>query len=399
MTGILGTRNGTAHLLVGHRTDVVVSELDEHVVARLKTVIYLIPSSFIKIRTGTATRLGCIHAGNLLRIEDGISLRAPAPHAVFVLIGILHGTVACEEDDRFARFALEILYRQSHIDHHRLQRSQTWVLALCQSLSSRTGIHHRAEAGGVDIVGEEMILFLPMTIAVEFGSRYLIQINERNAFLLSHLLCPQAESLVHTDNLIVFIVGITWSQRHQDRMSTQCLAVVDVFAHVFAVSIDGFLHACLLDGDIERILADARDAGTCSAAIVWTIVIMTDGDNHPVTSLDALAHIRPKTVVEGTAAHTAQSLVLYRNLVGIEELVLVVSPAPLTVVTITQCTIAHGRVTYQEEHRVVATAAGSRLDSCGHRLVQTIRSIVDNFVDIFHWFCHLGKRSSCCRYQ
>ena len=182
-------------------------------------------------------------------------------------------------------------------------------------------------------------------------------------------------------------------------MSTQCLAVVDVFAHVFAVSIDGFLHACLLDGDIERILADARDAGTCSAAIVWTIVIMTDGDNHPVTSLDALAHIRPKTVVEGTAAHTAQSLVLYRNLVGIEELVLVVSPAPLTVVTITQCTIAHGRVTYQEEHRVVATAAGSRLDSCGHRLVQTIRSIVDNFVDIFHWFCHLGKRSSCCRYQ
>ena len=46
-------------------------------------------------------------------------------------------------------------------------------------------------------------------------------------------------------------------------------------AHVFAVSIDGFLHTRLLDGDIERILADARDAGTCSAAIVWAIVVMT----------------------------------------------------------------------------------------------------------------------------
>ena len=375
------------------------TELDEHVVTWLKTVIYLIPSSLIEIRTGTATSLGCIHAGNLLRIEDGISLRAPAPHAVFVLIGILHGTVSCEEDDRFARFALEILYRQSHIDHHRLQRSQTWVLALCQSLSSRTGIHHRAEAGGMDMVGEEMILFLPMTIAVEFGSRYLIQINERNSFLLSHLLCPQAESLVHTDNLVVLIVGITWSQRHQDRVSTQRLTVVDVFAHVFAVGIDGLLHARLLDGDIERILADARDAGTCSSAIVRTIVVMTDGDDYPVASLDALAHIRPQTVVEGTAAHTSERLVLYRNLVGIEELVLVVSPAPLTVVTITQCAIAHGRVTYQEEHRVIALAAGSRLYSCGHRLVQAIYGIVDNFVDIFHRFCHLGKRSCCCRHQ
>ena len=124
-------------------------------------------------------------------------------------------------------------------------------------------------------------------------------------------------------------------------MSTQRLTVVDVFAHVFAVSIDGFLHTRLLDGDIERILADARDAGTCSATIVWTIVVMTDGDNHPVTSLDALAHIRPKTVVEGTATHTSERLVFYRNLVGIEELVLVVSPAPLAVVTITQCAIAH----------------------------------------------------------
>ena len=238
-----------------------------------------------------------------------------------------------------------------------------------------------------------------MTIAIELGCRNLVQIYKRNAFLLSHLLCPQSEGLVDPDNLIILIVGITWSQRHQNRMSTQSLAVVDVFAHVFAVGIDGFLHARLLDGDIERILADARDAGTSSSAIVRTIVVMTDGDDYPVTSLDALAHIRPQTVVEGTAAHTSERLVLYRNLVGIEELVLVVSPAPLTVVTITQCAIAHGRVTYQEEYRIISLATGSRLDSGGHRLVQAIYGIVDNFVDIFHWFCHLGKRSCCCRHQ
>ena len=126
---------------------------------------------------------------------------------------------------------------------------------------------------------------------------------------------------------------------------------------------------------------------------------MTDGDNHPVASLEALAHIRPQTVVEGTAAHASERLVLYRNLVGIEELVLVVSPAPLAVVTITQCAIAHGRVTYQEEYRVVSLATGSRLNSCGHRLVQAIYGIVDNLVDIFHRFCHLGKGSCSCCHQ
>ena len=178
-------------------------------------------------------------------------------------------------------------------------------------------------------------------------------------------------------------------------MSTQRLTVVDVFAHVFTVSIDGFLHTSLLDGDIERILADARDAGTCSAAIVWTIVVMTDGDNHPVASLDALAHIRPQTVVEGTAAHAAQSLVLYGNLVGIKELVLVVAPAPLTVVAVAQGTIAHGRVTNEEEHRIVALSAGTRFDTCRHRLVQAIHGVINHMVYIFHRSCHCRLRLFC----
>ena len=126
---------------------------------------------------------------------------------------------------------------------------------------------------------------------------------------------------------------------------------------------------------------------------------MADGDDHPVASLNALSHIRPKTVVEGTAAHTSERLVFYRNLVGIEELVLVVSPAPLAVVTITQRAIAHRRVTYQEEYRIIALATGSRLDSGGHRLVQAIHGIVDNLIDIFHRLCHLGKGSCSCRHQ
>ena len=227
------------------------TKLDEYVVARLKTVIYLIPSSLIEIRTGTATRLGCIHTGNLLRIEDGVSLRCPAPHAVFILIGILYGAIACEEDNRFAWFTFKIFHRQSHIDHHRLQKSQLRILAFSQSFCCRPGIHHRSETGGVDMIFKEMILLLPMTIAIKLSCRNLIQINKRYMLLLSHLLCPQSEGLVDTNYLVVLIVGITWSQRHQDRMSTQGLTVVDVFTHVFAIGINGFLDASLLDGDVE----------------------------------------------------------------------------------------------------------------------------------------------------
>ena len=41
---------------------------------------------------------------------------------------------------------------------------------------------------------------------------------------------------------------------------TQRLAVVDVFAHVFAISINGFLHTSLLDGDhVSGLVEMAKD--------------------------------------------------------------------------------------------------------------------------------------------
>ena len=126
---------------------------------------------------------------------------------------------------------------------------------------------------------------------------------------------------------------------------------------------------------------------------------MTDRDDHPVASLDTLAHIWPETVVESTAAHASERLIFYRNLILVKELVFVIAPAPLAVISIAQGAIAHGRVAYQEEYRIVALSAGSRNNAGGHRLVETVNCIVNHMVYIFHRFCHLGKRSSCCRHQ
>ena len=185
-------------------------------------------------------------------------------------------------------------------------------------------------------------------------------------------------------------------------MCAERLTIVDILTHVLTVGIDGLLHSRLLDSDVEGILANARDAGTGTTAIVRTIVVMTDRDDDPVALLDALAHIRPKTIIEGTAAHATEGLVLYGYLVLIEELMLIVSPTPLTIVAIAEGTIAHGRVAYQEKHRVVALAARSWGDTCSHRLVETIHSVVYHMVDILHRTSHLfclivRLCESCCR--
>ena len=71
---------------------------------------------------------------------------------------------------------------------------------------------------------------------------------------------------------------------------------------------------------------------------------MAYGDNNPVALTYSLAHIRPKTGVEGAAAHTTESLVFNSDLVLVEKILRIIAPSPLSVVAIAQRTITHGGV-------------------------------------------------------
>ena len=74
MTCVLGAGNCSALLLIVDRSDVIVSELNEHEVAGLQTVIHLVPSSLIEEGASAASSLGTVDAGNLVLVEDGVCL-------------------------------------------------------------------------------------------------------------------------------------------------------------------------------------------------------------------------------------------------------------------------------------------------------------------------------------
>ena len=124
-------------------------------------------------------------------------------------------------------------------------------------------------------------------------------------------------------------------------MCADSLTVIDISAKILTIGIDSLFHACLFDCDAKRVVANAWDAGSCTSAVIRAVVIMADGDNHPVALSDAFAHIRPQTVIERAAAGTPESLVLDCYTVLVKEGMSIEAPPPLSVVTIAESAVTH----------------------------------------------------------
>ena len=316
------------------------TELDEHEIAWLQTVIHLLPTALVQVGTTTATGLGCIHNADFVFIKHRICHGPPAPHAVLILIGILHGAVASDKHHGLAIRTIHLPGVQFHVLHHRLQRVQRRVAAGHQALGSRTGIHHRTKTTGVYLIQEEVVIGFPSTIAVQLSARYLVQVDKGHALFGSHL--HQPLGVRFADNLAVLVVGITRGERHQDGIAALRTYIINILTHVAAIGIYGFVFARFLNHHVQRIIAHAGDTGTRAALVVGSVIVMADTDNHPVARTDSLLDGLPQLVVEGTTTHTAKCLILNGYLIGIKVFVCIVAPAPLTVVTITQGTRTHG---------------------------------------------------------
>ena len=117
-------------------------------------------------------------------------------------------------------------------------------------------------------------------------------------------------------------------------MSTFCFYILNKTAHIFPVCIYGFFHSGLFDGYVQRIFADSRNRGAGTSAVIRTIVIVSQFDDNPVSGAYTFDYIRPKTVVESTAAGTSQRMILNSNPVGIEIFTSKIAPSPLSVVAI-----------------------------------------------------------------
>ena len=110
--------------------------------------------------------------------------------------------------------------------------------------------------------------------------------------------------------------------------------IVDETAHIFAVCVYGLLCSGFLDCHIQTVLADSRNGGAGTSAVIGAVIIVSQFDDYPVSGLHAFDYIRPEAVVEGAAASSSQSMILNGDSVGVEIISCVISPAPLAVVAV-----------------------------------------------------------------
>ena len=266
-------------------------KLNQHEVTWLQTVIHFLPSAFVKIGSATTTCHCCIDDIYLRLVKDCISHRPPSPHVVFILILILNGTVASDENHRFAISTCDVIYRQLHIPHHRFQRIKGGVVACHQSFCCRTGIHHSSESAGMNLIEEEVIVSLPRAILIEFLGRDFIEVYKWYTFFCSHLHLPLGMRL--TDNLTIIIVCVTRCQRHQDRITTLSPYIIDIFTHITSVCVYCLMLSRLLDNHIQGFITNTGNTCPRTTLVVWTVIVMPDRDNHPVTGTDSLLYRLP----------------------------------------------------------------------------------------------------------
>ena len=312
MTGISSRSDGSA--VFGHidRTDVVVSELNQHEIARAQTVIHPLPSALVQECATAATSHGSIHYTYLALIKHRTGHSTPAPHAVSIFILVFYSTVTCDE---YHRLAVCTIYRpciQFHILHHSLQWVQCWIMTSHQPFSSRTGIHHRTKTTGVYLIQEEMIICLPLAILIKLACRYFVQVDKWHTLFGGHLHQPLCVGLTHY--LSIVIVGITRRKRHQYGISALRPYIIYILTHISAIGVNGLVFTSFLNRHLKRIITYTRNTGSGTTRIVRAIIIMSDGNNHPVARTYCLLDGLPQLIIECATAHASKRLILNGNL-------------------------------------------------------------------------------------
>ena len=177
-----------------------------------------------------------------------------------------------------------------------------------------------------------MVALFPGTVAVEFLTTALIQVDERHTLDGSYIGCPL--SLRFANGLArLGIKSMARRERHQNGVGTLRPYFLNILAQVGAIAIDGVLPLqTLVEANVHCIGIDTGNHRTGPFLIEkLTIVVMSDADDYPVAWLQGFAHSRPQVGIERTSRHAAQCLVLHSNLSFVKILVGIVAPTPLAV--------------------------------------------------------------------
>lgn len=366
-----GTQHTTFFAILD-ASDVVVTKLNEHVVAWFKRVIDHFPKTLVDKGASGTSRPCLILEDALGGVEDGVALAAPTPHAVGVLVFVLACGVATKEDHRFAGLSLLVATLGSDlVVETGFQRSHLRVVGGKDTLSGTLCIHAGTIGGGVDFVEIEVIVGLPRAILFEFGGRDVVQVDNGRVGLLADGEDGRREIGEFTLNPlgVILLIVVARGESEEDGCGSLGTNLVDEAASVATKRIDGLLllgHLIInRDGvflHFEFAIGTVGRTGT--NGVDGAIVIVSEFEEDKIALLHGFENRFPQLVVESARRSATQSMVLDGNFVFIVVFVGIESPSPLTIVAIAEGTSTHGTVAHEEEHRVVALTTASRDGTC-----------------------------------
>ena len=214
---------------------VIVSELNEYIVAWLYAVVHLVPPSLVEEGAAGASRHGAVGHGDFLRVEDVVCHGTPSPHAILVLVGVLHRTVAGEEHHRLAFLPLHLCRGWFHSDEARFEEGYPRMVASSNSLGGTSGVEHRPELAGVYLVAEEMVVHLLRSKSFEFACGDVVEVDVRHLLFFRHEAAPLTMRLSHH---VSVLPGVSRRERHQHGECTSGTRLVDEPSEISSIAID-----------------------------------------------------------------------------------------------------------------------------------------------------------------
>ena len=317
MAGVGSCTNDGTLLLGVDVADVVVPELNQYIVAWLNGVIDFVPASFFEECACGTSGLGCVNDCAFITIEHGEGLCAPTPHAIFVLVVVLHGGVASEEHAWLLVCFFCLLGRTCHHpfwmcfedalwlnlvgEDIGLQFGNLWVVASVESFSAGSGIHLCAKGRGMDFVAKEMVGSFPLAVSLELAGRDVVEVDVWRVEFLRHRFNPRREGgqLAVDAVRVALLVSLARSEGEENRSGSLRTDFADEAAQITSEGIDHFLLSCLFDRDKdgvggESLLTVFSLVGRTGAVVVdRTVVVMSEFKNHIVALLNAFQHVGP----------------------------------------------------------------------------------------------------------
>ena len=242
----------------------------------------------------------------------------------------------------------------------------------------------------MNLVQIEVIVGLPSAIGFQFLGRNIIEVHHRHVHLLANGKDCRCEILEFTLYcLAIYLIIIARCQGKKHRNSSFCTHFIDETASISTKGIYRVLtmfHLIIYNNGIlcktefsQRTIRRTRPYG-----VDRTIIIMSKFEKDVVSLSQVCDSTLPKVwrLVESTWTCASKSMVFHRHFGSIIIFMLIISPSPLTIVTVTSRTGTHGGIAYKEDYGIITLSGRTGNRTCLICYIYGIGSQIPYSIDI-----------------